>query len=140
MTGDNSLNNYAVTHSDDSGYFRVDDCVFLSSLAEVAQDAKGRGISDASKIRVVHADRVRIGAPSIEDALSSSAAFDEIDFDHRSGLILEMADAIKVAQDALDAAFARIDQRGIWMASDREISADRVQRALHDAWFGTDTL
>lgn len=129
---------YAVTDSDDSGYFRVDGVHFFSSLIEVAQDAKERRIADAALISVVHADRVRVSAPNIEDAVIG--ALDEIDSDHRSDMALEMADAIKVAQDALDAAFARIDQRGIWMASDREISADRVQRALHDAWFGTDTL
>lgn len=123
---------YAVTDSDDSGYFRVDGVHFFSSIAEVAQDAKSRGITDAEAISVVHADRVRVSAPNIEDDVAAS--LDEIDSDYRSDMVLEMADAIKVAQDALDAAFAKINQRGIWMASDREFSADRVQRALHDAW------
>lgn len=128
---------YAVTDSDDSGYFRVDDVRFFSSLAEVAQDAKDRGINDAEHISVVYADRVSVSAPSIENDVTAS--LDEVDSDYRSDFVLEMADAIKVAQDALDAAFARLNKRGIWMASDREIAADRVQRALHDAWFGTDT-
>jgi len=128
---------YAVTDSDDSGHFRVDGVRFFSSLAEVAQDAKDRAINDAEHISVVYADRVSVSAPSIEDDVT--AALDEIDSDYRSDFVLEMADAIKVAQDALDAAFARLNKRGIWMASDREIAADRVQRALHDAWFGTDT-
>lgn len=122
---------YAVTDSD-SGYFRVDDVRFFGSLIEVARDAKERGISDAAQISVVHADRVRVSAPNIEDDVAAS--LDEIDSDYRSDMVLEMADAVKVAQDALDAAFAKINQRGVWMASDREFSADRVQRALHDAW------
>lgn len=128
---------YAVTDSDDSGHFRVDGVHFFSSLAEVAQDAKSRGISDAKQISVVHADRVRVSAPNIE--CDVAASLDEIDSDYRSDMVLEMADAIKFAQDALDVAFAKINQRGLWMASHREIAADRVQRALHDAWFGTDT-
>ena len=138
MVDSSSSVRYAVTDSDDSGHFRVDGVRFFSSLLEVAKDAKERGISDAAQISVVYADRVRVSAPSVEDDVAAS--LDEIESDHRSDMLLEMADTIKAAQDALDAAFAKINKRGIWMASGREIAADRVERALRDAWFGTDTL
>lgn len=124
---------YAVKEGSNGGRFYVDGVCFLNTIDDVARDVTE---SEENELHVVYAERMRVAAPSVEDAVAS--ALEEIEPDCRDSMLDEIGDAIDAAQKLLDAAFAKLDDREIWIATDREVDGDTLARALQRARFGTD--